>query len=119
MRVPHNRWGPVACAMVDRLRAQSVNRCRGWHGDEHGGLPRHFPALGMFLAGISALGGGGVPTVYWHLGSEGCAGGEGSGYRPSPCDPPAKRRPSVVRGGLRAHAREFVSPPPPGGGGGF
>ena len=39
----------------------------------------------------------------------------GSGDGPSPRDPPAKRRPSVVPGGLRAHTCVVVSPPPWGG----
>ena len=42
--------------------------------------------------------------------------GGGSGYGPSPRDPPAKRQ-SAVRGGLRAHTRETVSLSPRGGGG--
>ena len=56
-------------------------------------------------------------SAYWHLNDEGCTAGEGSGYGPSPHDPLAKRRHSVVPGGLRAHIRETVSPPPGGGGG--
>ena len=109
------RLSPVTRAMMDRVRARSLTIYWGWRGDQHGELAGHPPALGRFLSGISAKGGC-VPCTgtsamraVWR--------GEGSGYGPSPCDPPAKHRPSVVPGGLRAHTCETVSPPPGGGGG--